>query len=86
MFYTLLFIDNPDITFQCVRRLENDTFAIHITVNISQYLAYEHVIVKITLFSVRVEYTNPSKTGVPKRDKQLMQDVSIEVSKVLLQY
>ena len=86
MFYTLLFIDNPDITFQCVRRLENDKFAIYTTVNISQYLAYEHVVVKIVLFPVRVEYPNPSKTGVPKRDHLLLQDESVEVSKVSLQY
>ena len=74
--------DNPDITFQCERRLENGSFAIYTTVNMSQYLAKEHVIVKIVLFPTRVEYTNPSKTSVIKRDHLLLQDVSVEVSKV----
>ena len=86
VFYTLLYIDNPDITFQCVRRLENDKFAIYTTVNISQYLAYEHVIVKIVLLPVRVEYSDPSKTGVSNREHKQLKDVSVEVSKVSLQY
>ena len=51
----------------------------------SQYLAYEHVIVKIVLLPIRAEYDNPSKTGTPNRDNLLLQDVSIQVSKVLLQ-
>ena len=71
--------DNPDITFQCERRLENGLFAIYTTVNMSQYLAMEHVIVKIVLFPTRVEYTNPD--GI-KRDHLLLRDVSVEVSKV----
>ena len=81
----IILSDNfPPISLHCERRLENNTFVITAIVTISQYLANENIITKLVFNSTRVEYMNPSKTGVTELKQLLLVKRPLEVSSLII--